>query len=300
MPIKIEKLNHIYNYKAKYAFHALKDITLNIKDNTFTAIIGKTGCGKSTLLQHLNGLLIPYSGKVDVNGFIIDISNEYKNGEIRNHLMNKKRKKKIKNIKDLRKKVGVAFQFPENQLFEDTVIKDVTFGPKNFGLSEEEASSSAKKALDLVGIDNSFYERNPFELSGGEKRKVSIAGILAFNPEILVLDEPTAGLDNESKNNLLDTLLKLKEKGITIIISTHDMDVVLKYADDVIVLDSGKLITQTSPSDLFINHFNLIKESEELPKALDYAIKLNNKGFKIDLKKVKDSLTLVKEIEKEL
>ena len=300
MPIKIEKLNHIYNYKSKYAFTSLKDISFNIEDNTFTALIGQTGCGKSTLLQHLNGLLIPYSGVVDVNGFIIDVKNEYKNGHINNHLMNKKRKKKIKNIKELRKRVGVAFQFPENQLFEESVIKDVSFGPRNFGLSEEEAKASAITALSLVGIDESFYQRNPFELSGGEKRKVSIAGILAFNPDILVLDEPTAGLDNESKNNLLDALIKLKEKGITIIISTHDMDLVLKYADDVIVLDKGKLIIKTKPSDLFINHFDLISNCEELPKVIELGNRLNEKGFKIDLNKVKDSSSLVKEIEKEL
>lgn len=300
MPIKVESLNHIYNYKSKYALKALEDISFNVKDNSFVAVIGQTGCGKSTLLQHLNGLLIPYSGLIEVNGFIIDISNEYKNGHINNRLMNKKRKKKIKNIKLLRKKVGVAFQFPENQLFEDTVVKDVSFGPKNFGLDEEKAVSAAKEALELVGIDKSFYQRNPFELSGGEKRKISIAGILAFKPEILVLDEPTAGLDNESKNSLLSTLSKLKEKGVTIFISTHDMDLALKYADNVIVLDKGKLVINTSPNDLFINHYDLIKDSEIIPSVLDFAMKLNKKGFNLDLNKIVDSSTLVKEISKKL
>lgn len=296
MPIKIEKLNHIYNPNTRYAHQSLFDISLNIKDHSFNALIGQTGCGKSTLLQHLNGLLLPYSGKVEVDSFIIDISNEYKNGKLNTSLMKKKRKKKIKNIKELRKKVGVAFQFPETQLFEETVLKDVAFGPKNFGLSAEEAEKSAKEALSLLGLDSSFYQRNPFDLSGGEKRKVSLAGILAFKPDILVLDEPTAGLDIESKTNLLSTLTSLKDKGITIIISTHDMDLVLKHVDTVFLLEKGKLILNTNPIELFTKHADLIGGKEELPKVISFANKLNQSGYKLDIQKIKDLDSLADQI----
>ena len=296
MSIKIEKLNYIYNPETRYAYHALVDLSLTVKDNSFNAIIGQTGCGKSTFLQHLNGLLIPYSGKVEVGSFVIDISNEYKNGNLDNRLMNKKRKKKIRNIKDLRRRVGVAFQFPETQLFEETVLKDVMFGPKNFGFSLQEAEEKAKEALSTLGLDSSFYLRNPFDLSGGEKRKVSIAGILAFQPDILVLDEPTVGLDQESKANLLNTFDELKKKGITIIISTHDMDVVLKYADNVFVLDKGKLILSSNPTELFYKHYDYIGGKEELPKVISFANSLKNKGFKLDINCIKDIDSLVEQI----
>lgn len=296
MPIKIKKLNHIYNPNTRYAYHSLIDLSLEIKDHTFNTIIGQTGCGKSTLLQHLNGLLLPYSGKIEVDSFIIDVSNEYKDGKINEHLMKKKRKKKYKNIKELRQRVGVAFQFPESQLFEETVLKDVMFGPRNFNLSLEEAEKQAKEALSLLGLDSSFYLRNPFDLSGGEKRKVSLAGILAFKPDILVLDEPTVGLDKESKSQLLNTLKSLKEKGITIIISTHDMDVVLEYSDNVFLLEKGKLILNTNPSDLFTKRYSLLGGKEEVPKVISFANLLKNKGYKIDISKVKNIDTLVSQI----
>ncbi|MDD3099220.1 MAG: ATP-binding cassette domain-containing protein, partial [Bacilli bacterium] len=178
MPIKYENVSFTYNAKTPFSYEALSDVSLDIIDGSFTAIVGKTGCGKSTLIQQLNGLLVPTSGEVIINDYVVA----------------KSRKRRTKKIKELRKLVGLVFQFPEYQLFEETVEKDVAFGPKNFGASNEGALKSAHEALRLVGLDESFYKRSPFDLSGGERRRVAIAGILALNPNILVLDEPTAGL----------------------------------------------------------------------------------------------------------
>ena len=183
MPIKIEKLFYDYNPNTPFVSHALKDINLDIDGNFFNALIGETGSGKTTLVQHLNGLLWPNSGTITIDEHFINGNDK------------KLQKKKKKGIKKLRSHVGLVFQFPEYQLFEKTVIKDVLFGPKNFGMKEEEALEVAKESLSLVGLDESYYERPPFELSGGEKRRVAIAGIIALKPKILVLDEPTAGLD---------------------------------------------------------------------------------------------------------
>ena len=177
MPIRFEKVSYTYGKKTPFEYQALKDINLEILEGSFTAIVGHTGSGKSTLIQHLNGLLLPEEGRVVIADFVLEA------------------KKKIKNIKALRKQVGIVFQFPEYQLFESTVLKDVMFGPKNFGATEEEAKAKAQKALELVKIPPSYYEKSPFALSGGERRRVAIAGILAMEPKILVLDEPTAGLD---------------------------------------------------------------------------------------------------------
>ena len=183
---------------------ALKDINLTIKDRSFTMLVGHTGSGKSTLVQQINALLIPSEGQVDVNGIVVD-----------------KNVKKMKNIKELRKGVGLVFQFPEYQLFEETVLKDVSFGPKNFGVKKDEAEKLAKEALSLVGIDESLFDKSPFELSGGQKRRVAIAGVITLNPKILVLDEPTAGLDPQGSREMMRLFEKIHRRETTIVMITH-------------------------------------------------------------------------------
>lgn len=212
MSIEIRKLSHIYNEGTTFASVALDAIDLTIQEYCMTAIIGETGSGKSTLVQHLNALLLPSKGEIQINDRII------------------KADEKPKQLKALRKKVGLVFQFPEYQLFEETILKDVSFGPKNFGASEEEAEQRAKEVLKVVGLDESYYEKSPFECSGGEKRRVAIAGILAMDPEILVLDEPTAGLDPKGARDMMQLFVDIqKNYHKTILLVTHDMEHVLSY-----------------------------------------------------------------------
>lgn len=297
MSIRIEKLHYIYPDNIGKKKEALCGIDLLFEDHCFTALIGKTGSGKSTLLQHLNGLFIPTYGKITVCDYTIDLLPIYKkNGKIDEHKMKKLRKKKRKDIKTLRKKVGLVFQFPEYQLFEETVLKDVAFGPKNFGLNENDAISDAKEALSLVGLDESFYERSPFELSGGEKRRVAIAGILALHPDVLVLDEPTVGLDASSEANLMSLIVSLYEKGVSIVLATHNMDVVLKYANRAIVLDKGKVVSDSTPLELFQNKEFLKTSSLEPPKVFSFALSLIEHDFDVDLSKINDIDTLADEI----
>ena len=299
MPVTIEHLYHTYDEGLPSQQNALKDINLLFNDHCFTALIGQTGSGKSTLIQHLNGLLLPTSGKISINNYLIDMTLVYKKKRdalvVNKRAMRKKQKMKLKDVKTLRKKVGVVFQFPEYQLFEDTVIKDVSYGPKNFGLSEEESSEAAKKALELVGLDSSYYERTPFALSGGEKRRVAIAGIIALKPEILVLDEPTVGLDAEGENRLLNLIKQIHDSGTSIILATHNMDVVLKYCDRAIVLDQGEIASDTTPLKLFQDHEFLKHSSLEPPKVFSFALKLKE-HLPIDLTKIKDVHSLAEEI----
>ncbi len=297
MPLNLKNLSYTYAIKTPQEKKALDDVTLSFEDHCFTALIGKTGSGKSTLIQHLNALLLPTSGIVELDDHIIDMSLVYrKNGKINQRAMKKKHKKKIKDIKEIRRKVGLVFQFPEYQLFEETVIKDVSYGPKNFGMKEEEAKEMAMESLSLVGLDESFYERSPFELSGGEKRRVAIAGILAMKPDILVLDEPTVGLDAKSEETLMNLLVSLYEKGTSIIIATHNMDVVLQYAKRAIVLDNGKVVKDTTPLDLFHDEDFLKTSSIEPPKVFSFALALQKNGMDIDISRVKDATSLADEI----
>lgn len=297
MPLNLKNLSYTYAIKTPQEKKALDNITLSFEDHCFTALIGKTGSGKSTLIQHLNALLLPTSGIVELNDHVIDMSLVYrKNGKINQRAMKRKHKKKIKDIKEIRRKVGLVFQFPEYQLFEETVIKDVSYGPKNFGMKEEEAKEMAMESLSLVGLDESFYERSPFELSGGEKRRVAIAGILAMQPDILVLDEPTVGLDAKSEETLMNLLVSLYEKGTSIIIATHNMDVVLQYAKRAIVLDNGKVVKDTTPLDLFHDEEFLKTSSIEPPKVFSFALALQKNGMDIDISKVKDAASLADEI----
>ncbi len=279
MPIKIEHLYHTYQAKTPTPTRAIIDINLNIDTPSFIAFVGETGSGKSTLIQHLNALLIPTSGDVYVD--------EY-------HLVSKKRKNK--NIMKLRKHVGLVFQFPEYQLFETTVLKDVMVGPKNFKIKDEQAKQIAINALNQVGIGEKYFERSPFDLSGGEKRRVAIAGILALEPDILVLDEPTAGLDPKGKKEILSLLVNLYNQGKTIIIVTHDMDIVMEYASKVIALHEGKVIFEGTPSELF-SHLN-DDMALEIPVLYQLINRLNERGFNLDTSAIKNVDDLVEAIKK--
>lgn len=265
MAIIFKALSYIYDKGMPYAFCALKDINLNIPKGKVTAIIGQTGSGKSTLVEHLNALLIPTSGSLEIDDFLIVPG-------------------KNKGLKALRKKVGLVFQFSEYQLFEETILKDVAFGPKNYGINEEEAKSRAKEALKMVGIDESYYDCSPFDLSGGQKRRVAIAGILSLRPDIMVLDEPTAGLDPKGSKEMIDLFLDLNKKtNITIILVTHDNEIVYSYTDNTILLKDGR-VKYSGDTLMLFNDPLKIKEFDILePKILSLKNALNKKGFKIPL-----------------
>ena len=276
MSIKVDHVSHSYYKKTPNEVLALNDVSLDIENGSFVALVGETGSGKSTLVQHLNALILPDKGTIQVDEFNI--------GPV---------KRKNKKLHDLRKHIGLIFQFPEYQLFEETVLKDVAFGPRNFGFKEEEAKEKAKEALKLVNIDESYYERTPFELSGGERRRVAIAGILALDPDILVLDEPTAGLDYQGSRDVMNLVKELNEKGKTIILVTHDMDIVYRYASRVLLLKEGKIDFDGASVDLFARN----DETLDLPFLFDLATKLNARGFDIPLNKIhtiKDVLSYVR------
>ena len=279
MSIKFQEVSYTYSPSSKFAFNALKNISLEFEMNKITALIGHTGSGKSTLVQQLNALLIPTSGTLEVCDFII--TND---------------KKKNKNLKSLRKRVGLVFQFPEYQLFEETVAKDIGFGPKNFGVSEEEINDIVKKAIVQVGLDESYLERSPLELSGGQKRRVAIAGILAMNPDVLVLDEPTAGLDPNGAKEMLDLFVSLNKQGKTILIVTHEMDYVLEYCQECVVMKDGDVVYQGTPTSLFADNDILEKCELDCPSSFELAKKLKEKGMILDLSKIKNVETLAKEI----
>ncbi|MCD8203924.1 MAG: energy-coupling factor transporter ATPase [Coprobacillus sp.] len=277
MPIKVSNLTYIYGKKTPTAFKALDDVSLELDDHIFAAIVGETGSGKSTLVQHFNGLLIPTEGTVLIDDFLI---------------INKKRKNK--NMRDLRKKIGLVFQFPEYQLYESTVEKDVMVGPKNFKATDDEAKEIAHKALAEVGIGEDFYERSPFDLSGGEKRRVAIAGILALNPDVLVLDEPVAGLDPEGVDEIMNLLTRMYEAGKSIILITHNMDLVLEYTHQVYALHQGKLIYEGTPKELF-SHIS-DDMALEIPTLYTMMNKLDERGMHIDPEQVSTVEDLVREI----
>ncbi len=277
MPIDVKDLHYIYFKKTPFHADALNGVNFHIDNNKFVAFIGATGSGKSTIIQHLNGLLIPTSGEVKVDDFL---------------LTNNKRKNK--NISKLRKHVGVVFQFPEYQLFEETVEDDVAFGPKNFKVGKEEALLKAHQALLSVGLDESYFKRSPFELSGGEKRRVAIAGILAIEPDILVLDEPTAGLDSKGCEYIMSLLKKMHDDNKTIILVSHDMDLVNKYCDYVYVVDEGKIVNQGSPKDVFVSQD--LKGDLEIPKIYYFCRLLKQKGIDLDINSINNLDDLMNQI----
>lgn len=273
--IQFKNVSYEYAPSTPFAFDALNDVNVGFEKGKITAIIGPTGSGKSTLVQHLNGLNRPTSGSVHIIDHVL-IPEE-----------------KTKRLKSLRAQVGLVFQFPEMQLFEVDVFTDVAFGPKNFGFSEDEIKSSVENALHLVGIEQSLWDKSPLDLSGGQKRRVAIAGVIASNPEVLVLDEPTAGLDPQGAAEMMALFVKLnKELGKTIIMVTHDMDHVLNYADDLLVMDQGKVHYTGPMMPYFLNIHNLTEKGFVPPKVLQLKEMLKQKnidtGDYVDLKTISE------------
>ena len=270
--IKVEHLNHIYGQGTAFEQYALKDVNFTIEDGEFIGLIGHTGSGKSTLIQHLNGLLKASSGTISYNGENIDREGCDK--------------------KVLRSKVGLVFQYPEHQLFEIDVFTDVCFGPKNLGLSREEVETRAKEALEQVGLDEHFYRQSPFELSGGQKRRVAIAGVLAMKPEVLILDEPTAGLDPRGRDEILDEISLLhKQNKMTIILVSHSMEDMAKYADRLLVMNHGELAFDGKPREVFLHYKELEKMGLAAPRITYIVQELREGGAAIsaDLTTVKEA-----------
>ncbi|MGN0332804.1 MAG: energy-coupling factor transporter ATPase [Lachnospiraceae bacterium] len=262
MSIKIEHLNYIYSPGTAYEKKALKDICLEIPDGEFVGIIGHTGSGKSTLIQHLNGLIKATDGKLFYNG-----ENIYEQGY---------------NMRNLRNEVGLVFQYPEHQLFEIDVLTDVCFGPKNQGLSPEECKERALEALKLVGLKEKYYHSSPFELSGGQKRRVAIAGVLAMRPKVLVLDEPTAGLDPKGRDDILDQVAYLhKQTDMTVILVSHSMEDIARYADRIIVMNHGEVMYNDKPKNVFAHYRELEKVGLAAPQVTYIMHDLKQKGFDV-------------------
>ena len=253
MDITFENVTYIYQDQTPFAHKALDNISFHIPSGKFIAIIGHTGSGKSTLIQHLNGLITPSSGKVTVGDFIIT-NNE-----------------KPEHMKSLRSKVGVVFQYPEHQLFEETVEKDIAFGPENFGVPAEEITKRTYKVIQQVGLSEDFLTRSPFDLSGGQMRRVAIAGVLAVQPDVLVLDEPTAGLDPRGQKEIMDMFYHMHhEQQLTTILVTHSMEDALQYADHVIILNKGTLYMEGRPEDVFIQNETLQKVDLDVPEVIHF------------------------------
>lgn len=278
MPITFEHVKYVYSTGTPYQYDALQDINLNITENKITAIIGQTGSGKSTLIQHLNALLLPTEGTIRILDRTISA------------------KETPKKLKSLRGDVGLVFQFPEYQLFEETVLKDVAFGPKNFGCTEEEAIKKAKDALKLVGLGIENYEKSPLELSGGQKRRTAIAGILAMDPKVIVLDEPTAGLDPIGTVQMMELFYALNRKyNKTVLIVSHDMEQVYKYCDEVVVVEDGKIRFHDSTKKFFDDP-ELCRSMNILPPAfIQMKDSLRKSGFEIP-DEINDIHSLAKEI----
>lgn len=264
MSIIVKNLTHIYNEGMPFASKALDDVSFEIKDRDFVGLIGHTGSGKSTLIQHLNGLLKPSSGEIFINDFNITDKNL--------------------NLTEIRKRVGVVFQYPEYQLFEETIDKDIAFGPANLGLEESEIHNRVKASMEAVGLDyEEFKDKSPFELSGGQKRRVAIAGVIAMNPEVLILDEPTAGLDPGGRDEIFNLIKDLHEKNnMTIILSSHSMDDMAKLAKTLIVMNHGRIEFMGTPREVFKSNAGKLKEiGLDIPQVLELALKLRQKGFDI-------------------
>lgn len=262
MSIALEHVNYIYSPGTAYEKRALNDISLEIGQGQFVGIIGHTGSGKSTLIQHLNGLMKATSGDILYDGQSI-----YAEGY---------------DMRKLRSQVGLVFQYPEHQLFEVDVISDVCFGPKNQGLSEEESEKNAREALELVGFPEKYYKQSPFELSGGQKRRVAIAGVLAMKPKVLILDEPTAGLDPKGRDEILDQIAKLhKETGMTVVLVSHSMEDVARYVDRIIVMNKGEKMLDSTPKEVFRHYKELEEVGLAAPQVTYVMYDLKDRGFDV-------------------
>ena len=265
MDIRFKQVGFAYQAGTPFEMRALHDVTFSVKDGSYVAIIGHTGSGKSTILQHLNALLKPTEGLVELGDKTIDSTTGNKD------------------LKPLRKKVGIVFQFPEAQLFEETVEKDIAFGPKNFGVSEEEALKIAAEVVKTVGLPEEVLKKSPFDLSGGQMRRVAIAGVLAMKPEVLVLDEPTAGLDPKGRLEMMEMFYKLnKEQNMTIVLVTHQMNDVSDYADHVIVIEAGNVVKEGSPKEVFSDASWLLEKQLGVSTTLAFVEKLKEKGWSTD------------------
>ena len=263
MSLVLNHINYVYSEGTAYQIQALKDINLEIKDGQFIGIIGHTGSGKSTLIQHLNGLVKATSGTISYNG-----QNIYEEGY---------------NLRELRNHVGLVFQYPEHQLFETTILDDVCFGPKNQGLSKEEIKARAKEALENVGIPEELYTQSPFDLSGGQKRRVAIAGVLAMKPDVLILDEPTAGLDPAGRDEILDLIARMhRELGMTVILVSHSMEDVAKYVERIIVMNHGQVMFDDMPREVFRHYKELEQIGLAAPQVTYLMHELKEKGLKVN------------------
>ncbi|MGP4042195.1 energy-coupling factor ABC transporter ATP-binding protein [Gracilibacillus sp. D59] len=283
MDIQFEKVSYTYQVNTPFSYQALKDINLDIKTGEYVAIVGHTGSGKSTLLQHINGLLLPTEGQVQVGDFYLS------------------RENKRQDLKKLREKVGVVFQYPEHQLFEETVERDISFGLKNFQVPEDEIQSRVISALEKVHLSQDILEKSPFELSGGQMRRVAIAGVLAMNPEVLILDEPTAGLDPKGQQDIMNMFYHLhKTKHMTTILVTHQMNQALKYADHIFVLADGSVHMEGTPEQIFSQANVLKKANLDMPDILSLINRFNQK-FDTDITyKRQEPAVLAKEIAEKL
>ena len=276
MPIILDKVSHIYGEDTSMPVMALNNISLVIPDGQFIGIIGHTGSGKSTLAQHLNGLMKATSGNIYFNGADIDDSDFDKKG--------------------LRSKVGLVFQYPEHQLFETDVFTDVCFGPKNLGLSKKETELRAYEALKLVGLEDEYFYQSPFDLSGGQKRRAAIAGVLAMKPQVLVLDEPTAGLDPKGRDEILDQISKLKhETGMTVILVSHSMEDVAKYVDRIIVMNKGSVIYDDEPREVFRHYERLEQIGLAAPQVIYIMNDLAEHGYDVS-----GNVTTIQEAKEEI
>lgn len=271
MSIRAEHINYLYGEGTAFEQYALKDVSFEIEDGQFIGLIGHTGSGKSTLIQHLNGLLRASSGKIYYNGEDI-----YQDGY---------------DMRALRSRVGLVFQYPEHQLFEVDVFSDVCFGPKNQGLSKEEIEGRAREALTQVGLDERFWSQSPFELSGGQKRRVAIAGVLAMRPEVLILDEPTAGLDPRGRDEILDEIFALhRERKMTIVLVSHSMEDIARYADRIMVMSHGEKIFDAPPKEVF-GHYKELEEIGLAAPQVTYVVRrLREQGIPLE-----DNITTVEE-----
>ncbi|MFC7061853.1 energy-coupling factor ABC transporter ATP-binding protein [Halobacillus seohaensis] len=260
MDISFKHVSYIYQPNSPFEHQALNDLSFQIDSGSFVAIIGHTGSGKSTLIQHLNGLVQPTQGEVTIGPYHI------------------KAEEKNKQLRELREKVGVVFQYPEHQLFEETVEKDIAFGPSNFGVNEAEIKRRTKEAIESVHLDEELLKRSPFDLSGGQMRRVAIAGVLAMNPNVLVLDEPTAGLDPRGQHEVMGMFARLhRDKHLTTVLVTHSMEDALTYADHIIILNDGEVYKQGAPLDIFKEKEALQKVQLDVPEIIEFLTKVENK-----------------------